>query len=53
LAFGVILLLVRRFLAYAWCHLELFAQFTLHSSIRVGAELHLLFHSLSYMAELF
>jgi hypothetical protein len=43
LAFGENLLL-RRCLACAWCHVELFlAPFTLRSCIIAGAELHLLF----------
>jgi hypothetical protein len=45
---------VRRcFLAYAWRHFELFmAQFTLHSCIVVGAELHLFFDDVFYGAGL-
>jgi hypothetical protein len=40
-----------------WCHVELsrfaWAQFTLHSCIIAGAELHLIFDGLSYIAGLF
>jgi hypothetical protein len=42
LAFGVILLLVRRCLPVHGVILSFFAQFTLRSCIRVGAELHLI-----------
>jgi hypothetical protein len=53
LAFGVILLLVRRCLAYVWCHFELLGSFTLHSCIIAGAELHLFLDSIFYIAGLF
>ena len=53
LAFGVILLLVRRYMAYVWCHFELLGSFTLHSCIIAGAELHLFLDSIFYIAGLF
>ena len=46
--------MVRRcFLAYAWCHLELLGS--VHPSLRIiaGAELHLLFDDIFYVAGLF
>jgi hypothetical protein len=39
--------------ACAWCHRELLGSFTLHSCIIAGAELHLFFDSILYVAGLF
>jgi hypothetical protein len=48
LAFDEHLTLVRRCLAYAWCHFELDSSFTLHSCIIAGAELHLILIAYPY-----
>jgi hypothetical protein len=47
LAFGVILLLVRRCLPVHGVIVSFFGSFTLHSCIIAGAELHLFFDSVS------